>query len=411
MEIQDGFSIGRISAVADDGETVWIETLDAGVAIAQSPGGWIELDLGDVVSVNAAANALRLAPPELWPDDRGEHGGGRWVGVVKLIHEDETVVDIGTGVWRIVPTNEVEVEIGNTVVGTDSTGVSKVLSEDPIQWREPASQEGSGNYSTEPDSALTFDDFGGLPEVVARARELIEVPLTHQEELKSIGSRPIKGVLFTGEPGTGKTMLARIIASASGAHFYEVSGPTVFSKWFGESEGILRRIFEEAEENAPSIIFFDEIDSVAGQRSEDAHEASKRVVAQLLTLMDGFSPTANVTVIAATNRPQDIDVALLRPGRFDWQIEFPLPNIEDRREILEVNARTHATSGELPHAWVASRTEGWSAAELAAVFSEAALLAAVDHRGSLLSEDYLEGFRRVDRQRQRSRRRQGADNE
>lgn len=129
-------------------------------------------------------------------------------------------------------------------------------------------------------------------------------------------------------------MLARIIASATDAVFYEISGPTIFSKWYGESEKILRALFEHAARQPRSIIFFDEIDSIAGQRSGDAHEASKRVVAQLLTLMDGFNANDNIVVIAATNRPQDIDAALLRPGRFDWEIAFPPPNRQDREAIL-----------------------------------------------------------------------------
>ena len=152
---------------------------------------------------------------------------------------------------------------------------------------------------------------------MSRARELIEVPLRNHEALSAIGARPIKGVLFTGEPGTGKTMLARIIAAQSGAAFYEISGPEIFSKWYGQSEELLRKLFQAAAKHDKAIIFFDEIDSVAAQRGDESHEASKRVVAQLLTLMDGFTPDTNVVVIAATNRPQDLDVALRRPGRFD----------------------------------------------------------------------------------------------
>ena len=209
-------------------------------------------------------------------------------------------------------------------------------------------------------------------------------------------------MLFTGLPGTGKTMLARIIASRAGAAFWEISGPEVFSKWQGQSEEVLRKIFARASAEERSIIFFDEIDSVATQRAEDAHEASRRVVAQLLTLMDGFSADDNVVVVATTNRPQDIDVALRRPGRFDWEINFPLPSVEDRVEILAVSARDLQISGPLPHAQVAAESEGWSAAELTAIWSEAALLAVADGgREVLMAEDYVGGHARVAAQRRR----------
>ena len=192
-----------------------------------------------------------------------------------------------------------------------------------------------GNSDNQP----TFDDFGGFSSVVRRAHELIKLPLERHAELAKIGARAIKGVLFTGPPGTGKTMLARIIAAQADAAFYEISGPEIFSKWYGQSEELLRRIFDAAAKEKRAIIFFDEIDSVAAQRADDAHEASRRVVAQLLTLMDGFDSTRNIVVIAATNRPQDLDIALRRPGRFDWEIEFPLPGKDDRLDILIKIAR------------------------------------------------------------------------
>lgn len=164
---------------------------------------------------------------------------------------------------------------------------------------------------------------------------------------------------------------------------------------------MLRRIFDDAARQDSAIIFFDEIDSVASRRADDSHEVSKRVVAQLLTLMDGFISEANVVVIAATNRPQAIDEALRRPGRFDWEIEFPLPAPADRLAILRVSERTIATEGRLPHDWVAGRTDGWSAAELAAIWSEAALLAVADTRSVVMAEDYVGGYERVAAQRSR----------
>lgn len=295
--------------------------------------------------------------------------------------------------------------MGNTVeIRGDE--IVRVLAEEPLKYLglNDGLEVPADSFLVKPDALNeTFDDFGGLPDVVARASELIEIPLRHREQLSRIGARPIKGVLFTGLPGTGKTMLARIVAGASDASFYEVSGPRVFSKWYGESERILRDIFEHAADNAPAIIFFDEIDSVAGQRSGDAHEASKRVVATLLTLMDGFNSDTNVVVIAATNRPDDIDDALRRPGRFDWELQFPLPQGADRTQILAKAARRLRTSDDLPHKRVAGMTDGWSAAELAAVYSEASLLAASDERDRIMTEDYLGGVERVRDHRSRKR--------
>jgi transitional endoplasmic reticulum ATPase len=196
-------------------------------------------------------------------------------------------------------------------------------------------------------------------------------------------------------------MLARIIAAKSGATFYKVSGPEIFSKWYGESEKVLRDIFDDAAKQESAIIFFDEIDSVAGRRGGNSHEESRRVVAQLLTRMDGFDKDDNVVVIAATNRPQDIDSALRRPGRFDWEIHFDLPGLDDRAAILAASARGLTTVDDLPHVQVATLTDSWSAAELAAIWSEAALLAVGDGRSEIDAEDYLGGYERVAQQRQR----------
>ena len=399
MSIQIGptGTLAKVTAVSEDGSRVHFD-LRSGFS------GWmdqvdVEYEIGDVlllVSEDGRQRAEKL-PSSAWPDQM-------WVGVVRIKSEDITVITAG-GQNRKVPTKlDVEYDVGNTVEAGDVQGVVRVLSKTPINLIDlPSLDEGvADEFLWKPPDGieLGFDDFGGLKGVVARARELIEVPLQNREALAEIGARPIKGVLFTGKPGTGKTLLAQIIAHQSGAEFYKISGPEIFSKWVGQSEELLRRLFDKAADSDKAIIFFDEIDSVAAQRDNESHESSTRVVAQLLTLMDGFSSNANVVVIAATNRPQDLDVALLRPGRFDWEIHFPYPNQADREDILIKTARKLQTLDPLPHIDIAAKSEGWSAAELAAILTEAALLAVEDGRREIREEDYIGGYQRRSRYRE-----------
>lgn len=384
-------TLGRVRHASEDGRQVTIELRGGQIATVTSndPTG---LTVGNVVIVRE--HSLERAPDELWVEQT-------WVGVVKIKLPDRTVID-GGGRWQLLPTNEaVEYSVGNTVEVSDAVGVVQVLHPDPIRLVEFGELDESivqGFKPPDRERQETFEDFGGLRDVVARAQELIEVPLKHHDRLAKINARPIKGVLFTGEPGTGKTMLARIIANSSGAEFLEISGPQFISKWVGQSEEILRLIFDYARKKERCIVFFDEIDSVAGQRSDESHESSRRVVAQLLTLMDGFTPADNVVVIAATNRPQDVDVALLRPGRFDWEIKFPFPGLDDREAILRTSQKRHQVRGDLPHVYVAAKTDGWTGAELAAIWTEAALLAVTDERDAIGAEDYLGGYQRVSAQ-------------
>jgi len=394
--------IARVSAVQNGGRRLYLQFRNGKTATVDRSEP-LPFEKGTVVLVWPDDDRIEAAPAVVWPEES-------WVGVVQLKLPDLTIVN-SSGLWKKVPTRgDVVYREGNTVEVSDSSGVVRVLAEEPIKLIELPTIDDTviAKFRTRPGGRNeTFDDFGGLQVVVARARELIEAPLQHKDALSRIGARPVKGILFTGLPGTGKTMLARIIANSTDAEFYEISGPEVFSKWYGQSEEILRRLFEDAARQERAIIFFDEIDSVAGQRADESHEASRRVVAQLLALMDGFTPDENVVVIAATNRPQDIDAALRRPGRFDWEIHFPLPDESDRKSILEASARHLRVRGELPHAWAARCTADWSAAELAAIWSEAALLAVADGRDAIIEEDYMGGLERVANQRHRAPRAPG----
>ena len=186
---------------------------------------------------------------------------------------------------------------------------------------------------------VTYEDIGGLKDVIQKIREMIELPLKHPEIFEKLGIEPPKGVLLYGPPGTGKTLLAKAVANEANAHFIAINGPEIMSKFYGESEERLREVFKEAEENAPSIIFIDEIDAIAPKREEVSGEVEKRVVSQLLTLMDGLKSRGKVIVIAATNRPDALDPALRRPGRFDREIEVGVPDKNGRKEILQIHTR------------------------------------------------------------------------
>jgi len=220
---------------------------------------------------------------------------------------------------------------------------------------------------------VTYEDVGGMKEVVERVRELIELPLKHPELFRKLGIEPPKGVLLYGPPGCGKTLLAKAVATEADAYFIAINGPEIMSKYYGESEQRLREIFEEARKNAPAIIFIDEIDSIAPKREEVIGEVEKRVVAQLLTLMDGLEGRGDVIVIGATNRIEAVDPALRRPGRFDREIEIPMPNKQGRLEILQIHTRNVPLAEDVNLVKLAEITHGFTGADLAALVKEAAL--------------------------------------
>ncbi len=220
---------------------------------------------------------------------------------------------------------------------------------------------------------VTYEDIGGLTDEIKKVREMIELPLRHPEIFEKLGIEAPKGVLLYGPPGTGKTLLAKAVANESNAHFISISGPEIMSKFYGESEARLREIFKEAKEKSPSIIFIDEIDSIAPKREEVTGEVERRVVSQLLSLMDGLEARGKVIVIAATNRPNAIDPALRRPGRFDREIEIKVPDKKGRKYILMIHTRNMPLSDDVNSDKIASISHGYVGADLEYLCKEAAM--------------------------------------
>ena len=220
---------------------------------------------------------------------------------------------------------------------------------------------------------ITYDELGGLKNEVQKIREMVELPMRHPELFEKIGIESPKGVLLYGPPGTGKTLLAKAVAGETNSHFTSLSGPEIMAKHYGESEERLREIFKQAEENAPSIIFIDEIDSIAPKREEVSGELERRIVSQLLTLMDGMKSRGKIIVIAATNRPDSIDPALRRPGRFDREIEIGIPDDEGRLQILNIHTRGMPLDTDVNIKQIAKTTHGFVGADLEVLCKEAAM--------------------------------------
>jgi transitional endoplasmic reticulum ATPase len=299
-------------------------------------------------------------------------------------------------------------EIRLTVVSASPKGIVHIDENTEVELR-PEFEEAAGDGRR---ADVTYDDIGGMAGTIDQLREMVELPLRYPELFQRLGVDPPKGVLLHGPPGTGKTRLARAVANESDAQFFLINGPEIMGSAYGESEGRLRQVFEEAAKAAPSIVFIDEIDSIAPKRGQVSGEAEKRLVAQLLTLMDGLESRANIVVIAATNRPDAIDEALRRPGRFDREIIVGVPDERGRREILGIHTRGMPLGDKVDLGELARTTYGFVGADLSALAREAAIEAVrrimpklnlaegtIPHEVldtlSVTREDFLEALKRV----------------
>jgi transitional endoplasmic reticulum ATPase len=270
---------------------------------------------------------------------------------------------------NVITINVMGREIGFVITGTKPTNAVLLIG------RNTEFVVGSAplKAATKEVPRISYEDIGGLRNEVQKVREMIELPLRHPEIFERIGIEAPKGVLLYGPPGTGKTLLAKAVASETNANFFTISGPEIMSKFYGESEERLRQVFKEAEENSPSIIFIDEIDSIAPKREEVSGDVEKRVVSQLLTLMDGIKSRGKLVVIGATNRQNAIDPALRRPGRFDREIEIGIPDDKGRLEILQIHTRGMPLTKDVKLESIARVTHGFVGADLGALSKEAAM--------------------------------------
>jgi transitional endoplasmic reticulum ATPase len=294
----------------------------------------------------------------------------------QAVTEGQTV-QVGFGIGpmagssnRKLPLRITDTSPGGTVVVTDSTDVS--VSEQPA---EQIVGGGRADQAEGPAGApdVAYEDIGGLDDELEQVREMIELPMRHPELFGALGIEPPKGVLLHGPPGTGKTLIAKAVANEVDAHFETISGPEIMSKYYGESEEQLREVFDEAEENEPAIVFIDEIDSIASDRDEAGGDVERRVVAQLLSLMDGLEERGKVTVIAATNRVDAVDPALRRGGRFDREIEIGVPDKTGRKEILQVHTRGMPLAEGIDLDQYAENTHGFVGADIESLTKEAAM--------------------------------------
>ncbi|KAH8920517.1 cell division cycle protein 48 [Atractiella rhizophila] len=329
----------------------------------------IRLKLGDVCNVHACHDIKYGKRVHILPfDDSIEGLTGNifevflkpyFLEAYRPLRKGDTFLARGAGrqvEFKVVETDPAEycIVAQDTVIHTEG---------DPVKRED---EEASLNE-------VGYDDIGGCRKQMAQIRELVELPLRHPQLFKSIGIKPPRGILMFGPPGTGKTLMARAVANETGAFFFLINGPEIMSKMAGESESNLRKAFEEAEKNSPAIIFIDEIDSIAPKREKTNGEVERRVVSQLLTLMDGLKARSNVVVMAATNRPNSIDPALRRFGRFDREVDIGIPDATGRLEILRIHTKNMKLGDDVDLEKVAADTHGYVGSDLAALCSEAAM--------------------------------------
>ncbi|HMF32989.1 MAG TPA: AAA family ATPase, partial [Candidatus Lokiarchaeia archaeon] len=346
----------------------------------------LSVELGDSVIVRKArekvAKSIVLAPAsiKIRTDSRFESFVKRKLLNYPVTVDDEIYISIG-----------ISREIMFKVISIRPKGICIVKQSTVLHINEQPMEDTETGIPF-----ITYEDIGGLDEEIQKVREMVELPLRHPELFNRLGIDPPKGVLLRGPPGCGKTLLAKAVANESEAHFIAINGPEIMSKFYGESEKRLRQYFIEAEEHAPSIIFIDEIDAIAPKREDVTGEVERRVVAQMLALMDGLKSRGKVIIIGATNRPNAVDPALRRPGRFDREIEIRVPTQQGRLEIFQIHTRKMPLSVDIQLEQLAGKTHGFVGADIAAYCREAGMAAMrrylpqIDLDAEIIPQEFLD---------------------
>jgi transitional endoplasmic reticulum ATPase len=402
-------AIVRVRRVDLDASRIYIDRLPEGQ-------GWMwhptlaDSEPGEVYYVpdNTSSEDLEKLQSDYWPNQ-----GSDIATVLEVSDDGATAILEVNGKMTAVPQRtEPPFESGQTVAYSSEGEPGAVLTSKPIDrhglHREAPGLDPSIMLVEPADIDVQLSDFGGSADLVGRALDLVRVALDPRQLMDRIGVNPVKGILFSGPSGTGKTHLARALSREAGAKFYLIDGPEIINKWVGESEQRLRDLFDHAAANAPAMIFFDELDSIVSRRGTDAPEYVTRFVGQFLTVLDGFDSSKGLLVIAATNLPGALDTALLRPGRLSFKVEFDgHPDSDDRLSILRASSRRVRGAGNADLETLVDETGGWTAAEISMIWTEAGVLAALDGRDNLNAEDIREGQARAKRNREATIRQEG----
>lgn len=413
-------SLALVNGIADNGDLIVGYVFGSGPNIVSDHTG--DAEVGDIVSIEKTDVGKDKAVDII---KKGGFDQGKNVAVVEATFDNKMAVRTEDGLIEVTKPSE-KVDEGYTISLTPAQSFSSVINEEPIEIEKKPDlevdslnlnlnsedDEGSqeGVFQPENIEEVSFDDVIGLQDAKDRLIEAVSLPMERSNEMERFDLEGRFGILFYGPPGTGKTMLAKAAANEWGSSdsFFHIGGPEIVSKYYGESERQIRDAFEAAklkskEEDKPAVVFIDEIDSVVPRRDRAA-ETERRIVAQFLSELDGLEDRGDIIVIGATNLIEVIDPAVRRPGRFDEEIEFSLPNTAERRKILEVHSSDMPLSPSMDFHSIAEQTRGWSGADLESIIKKAGLIAVKEDRSEVHHEDVVIALERYDEQREAKRR-------